>query len=132
MMTILHGGDRPTILGIPLKPIMLWGVLSMAIVAQANLRNEDRNVQYPLSTVVGVLAAISLTICLIALIQRSHRLTQVALLMIVLVYATRTAFIWLTNGIGEQAGWFGLAVVVLAGSAYLMEKVDESVRRAGG
>ena len=115
---------RPRILGIPVKPILLWGAISMTVIAQANWRSVDRSVGFPLSLHVAITASVSLLLIAFALWKKSQSLLEAALLAMFATYAVRTTFIWLENGFEEEAGWFGVAGMALCALSYMLERFD--------
>ena len=126
-----HLDDRRfRIFGVPFKPVLLWGAISMAIMAQANFRNADRGLQYPLSTIVAVISLSGLVLVVASAIAKSTVLVQVALLGIFLAFTTRTVFVWMQTPF-EQAGWYGIAAMALAGGAYFVERADDMTGRDG-
>lgn len=115
-------GDLDTIrvLGRPLKPVALGLALTMTIVAQSNLRNMDRGTVPPLSYLVAAIAAAAVIALAGGWIGRNQRLAEIGLLLVVGAYATRAAFIYLSSGF-DQAVFFSLATVIIAGGSYLLE-----------
>jgi hypothetical protein len=115
-------GDVPgvTLFGRPLKPVALGLTLTMVIVAQSNLRGADRGTEYPLSIILGVLAIAAAVTLAVGWIGKRQRIAEVGLLLVVGVYAARAAFIQMVSPF-DQAVWFSLSTVVIAGGAYILE-----------
>lgn len=123
-------GDLPfRVFGRPLKPVALGLTLTMIIIAQSNLRGVDRGTDYPLSTILGVLAVVSAITLAVGWFWDRQTIAEVGLLLTVGVYTTRAAFIQFSTP-WDQAIWFSLATVVIAGGAYMLEASDH--RRFGG
>lgn len=125
-------GDIPglTIWGRPLKPVALGLTLTMVIVAQSNLRGADRGTEYPLSAILGVLAVAAAVTLAIGWIGKMQRIAELGLLLVVGVYAARAAFIQMVSPF-DQAVWFSLSTVVIAGGAYILEASSNDGRRRG-
>lgn len=123
-------GDLDTIRvwGRPLKPVALGLTLTMVIVAQANLRAADRGTTPPLSYVVAAVAGAAVIALIWGWVGRSQRLAEIGLLLVVAAYATRAAFVYLSSG-PDQAVFFSLASVIIAGGSYLLEATSR--RREG-
>lgn len=124
-----RNGHRIHLFGRPLKPVLLWSAITMAIVAQANLRSADRGIIGGHALILGLLGAAALALIVGAWIRGLPRLAEWGLLLVGCVWLTRTLFIWLTAGVTEQAGWYGLAAALLAFTSFAVERVD---RMAGG
>jgi hypothetical protein len=118
-------GDLPgfNVLGRPFKPVALGLALNMLIVAQANFRDMDRGTTPPMSTMLGVMAVIAVTALILGWVLRLQRLAEIGLLVTVFVYATRAVFIQFT-GTWDQAVFFSLAGVIIAGGSYCLEAAD--------
>jgi len=119
------------VFGRPLKPVALGLTLTMAIVARANWLGLDRGTQPPLSYVLGVLAAIAAATLVTGWAGRMQRVAEAGLLLVVLTYATRAAFVTLSNP-GDQAAYFSLATVIIAGGSYILETTDRGRGRRAG
>ena len=128
-MTMRSGAPRPTILGRPLEPLILGLVLTMVIVALANWQASDRGTQYPLSVVVAVAATAAAAMLAIGWCCNRRRLVEYGLLAVVLAYSTRAWFILISNDGIDNAVWFSLATVVMAGGAYFLEANDRRYLR---
>lgn len=115
-------GDLDTIRvgGRPLKPVALGLTLTMAIVAQANFRGIDRGTTPPLSYVVAAIAVVAFVALLWGWVGRNQRAAEIGLLLVVAAYSTRAAFVYLSSGF-DQAVFFSLASVIIAGGSYLLE-----------
>jgi hypothetical protein len=111
------------VFGRPLKPVALGLTLTMIIVAQSNFRGADRGTEYPLSVVLGVLAVIAAVTLAAGWICGRQRIAEAGLLLVVGVYATRATFIQMVSPF-DQAVWFSLATVIIAGGAYILEASD--------
>lgn len=121
-------GDVPGVrlLGRPIKPVALGLTLNMLIVAQANFRDMDRGTTPPMSTMLGVMAVVAVTALILGWVLRMQRLAEVGLLVTVFVYATRAVFIQLTNT-WDEAVFFSLAAVIIAGGSYYLEVADRQL-----
>lgn len=115
-------GDVPgvTVFGRPLKPVALGLTLTMVIVAQANFRSEDRGTEYPLSFVLAILAVAAAVTLAVGWLGGRQKVAEIGLLLVVGVYAARAAFIQMVSPF-DQAVFFSLATVVIAGGAYILE-----------
>ena len=118
------GALRPTVFGRPFEPFLLGLVLTMVIVALANWRANDRGTQYPLSIVVALAATTAVVMLVIGWCCNKRRLVEYGLLAVVLAYSTRAWFILISNDGVDQAVWFSLATVIMAGGAYFLEAND--------
>lgn len=118
----------PTFLGRAIKPFLLMMTFTMVIVAQANFRQLDRGTEYPLSLIVGTVAALAAMSLLIGWAGNLPRVMEYGLLGVVLAYGIRAWFIMLSSP-WDQAVFFSLAAVIGAGGAYFMEVAE---RRDGG
>jgi hypothetical protein len=111
---------RKRFAGRTIKPVALGLTLTMTVVAQSNLRNMDRGTQPPLSYVVAFLAGASVAMLIWGWVSRSQRAAEFGLLLVVAAYATRAAFIQLTNPF-DQAVFFSLATVIVAAGSWWLE-----------
>lgn len=118
----------PTFLGRSIKPFLLMMTLTMVIVAQANFRGIDRGTEFPLSTLVGSIAAGSAIALLAGWTGKLPRLLEYGLLGVVLAYSIRAWFVMMSNP-WDQAVFFSLAAAVGAAGAYFMEVAE---RHDGG
>lgn len=117
--------NRLTVAGRPLKPVAMGLTLTMVIVTQANLRGVDRGTDAPLSYLVAGLS-VAATLALIAgWFTGNGRLMRIGLLLVVAVYTARAVFIAMASG-SDQAVWFSLATVIIAGGSYLLESRDDT------
>ena len=112
--------DGPRLFGRPIKPVAFGLVLTMTIVLQANVRGIDRGTQPPLSYIVSILAFAAVIALAWGWIAGNQRCAEIGLLLVVAAYTTRAAFISLSSG-PDQAVFFSLATVVIAGGSYLLE-----------
>jgi hypothetical protein len=121
-------GDLPriTLFGRAVKPVAFGLTLTMLIIAQANIRMADRGVVYPLSVVLAVLAILSAVMLTVGWFGRQQRLAEYGLLMVVAVYLTRAVFVFMESG-PDQAVWFSLTTVIIAGGSYFLEASDRLI-----
>ena len=119
----MHNDPILTFLKRPLKPVMLGLTIIMSIIAQANWRGIDRGVTPPLSYLVAILASTAVVTMIVGWAAGKPRLLEFGLLATIAAYTTRAAFIWMVNP-WDQAGFFGIAVVVMAGGTYILERGD--------
>jgi hypothetical protein len=118
-------GDLPrfTTYGRPLKPVALGLSLAMIVIASVNVHGFDRGVIPPLTFLLAGGASLA-AVCMIAgWVLRSQRAAEVGLLLVVAVYITRGAFIFLSSGF-DQAVAFSITSSIIAGGAYLLESSD--------
>ena len=59
-----------------------------------------------------------------------QKVAEIGLLLVVAVYMTRAVFIWLSAG-WDQAVFFSLATVVIAGGSYMLEAAEPEGMRRG-
>jgi hypothetical protein len=118
-------GDLPrlAVWGRPLKPVALGLSLAMVVIAATNLSGYDRGVTPPLTWFLAA-AGTTAAVCLVAgWVCRSQRFAEVGLLLVVLTYTTRAAFVYLSTGF-DQAVAFSVTSSIIAGGAYLLEAAD--------
>lgn len=128
-----HGTDpRPRLAGRPIRPVLLWSTLTMAIIAQANLRALDRGVDGGHAVILATVAMTALALIVGAWITRNSRMAELGLLLTGGVWLTRTLFVWLTNGPEEQAGYFSAAAAILAFTTYMIERTDRHTGEGKG
>lgn len=120
--------QAPTFLGRAIKPFLLMMTMTMVIVAQANFRQLDHGTEYPLSLIVGTVAALAAVALLAGWAGNLPRLLEYGLLGVVLAYGIRAWFIMLSSP-WDQAVFFSAAAVIGAGGAYFMEVAE---RHDGG
>ena len=122
-------GDLPriSIWGRPFKPVAFGLSISMCTVLAVNVAGDDRGTQAPLTTFLAVAASAALTMLLYGWWARSQLAAEAGLLLVVLTYMTRAAFIYLSSG-WDQAVAFSVASSVIAGGAYLLEAADHGGR----
>lgn len=118
----------PTFLGRSIKPFALMMTLTMAIIAQANFQGIDRGTEFPLSAIVGTIAALAALALIVGWAGNLRRLLEHGLLGVVLAYSIRAWFVMMSNP-WDQAVFFSLAAVIGAGGAYFMEVAE---RHDGG
>lgn len=118
----------PRFLGRSIKPFLLMMTLTMVIVAQANFRGIDRGTEFPLSAIVGSIAALAAIALIAGWAGNLPRILEYGLLGVVLAYSIRAWFVMMSNP-WDQAVFFSLAAVVGAGGAYFMEVAE---RHDGG
>jgi xanthine/uracil permease len=123
------GAPRPTVLGRPFEPLLLGLTLTMVIVALANWQASDRGTQYPLSVIVAIAASVAAVMLVIGWCCKTRRLVEYGLLAVVLAYSTRAWFILISNDGIDNAVWFSLATVIMAGGAYFLEANDRRYAR---
>jgi hypothetical protein len=114
--------------GRPVKPVAAGLTLNMLIVAQSNFRGMDRGTLPPLSWILGTAAVVAVACLIIGWVSNSQHLAEVGLLLTVGVYVARATFIMLENP-WDQAIFFSLAVIVIAGGSYFLEANDRRGRR---
>jgi hypothetical protein len=112
--------DTITIAGRPMKPVAMGITLTMVVVASSNWRGFDRGTEPPLSYVVAALATTAIIALLWGWFGRNQRAAEIGLLLVVAAYSTRAAFVYLSSGL-DQAVYFSLASVIIAGGSYLLE-----------
>lgn len=117
------------VLGRPLKPVALGLTLTMVIIAQSNFRGADRGTQYPLSVVLGIAAVAAAVTLLVGWIKGLQKVAEIGLLLVVGVYVARATFIQMSSPF-DQAVWFSLATVIIAGGSYVLEASED--RRGRG
>lgn len=118
----------PLFAGRAIKPFLLMLTMTMVIVAQSNFRGMDRGTEFPLSVLVGIVAAGSAVALLVGWAGRFPRIMEYGLLGVVTAYGIRAAFIMLASP-WDQAVFFSLAACIGAGGAYFLEV---SERHDGG
>jgi hypothetical protein len=118
----------PTFLGKSIKPFALMMTLTMVIVAQSNFRGIDRGTEFPLSAIVGSIAALAAFALIAGWVCDRPRILEYGLLGVVLAYSIRAWFVMMSNP-WDQAVFFSLAAVIGAGGAYFMEVAE---RHDGG
>lgn len=115
------------VLGRPLRPVALGLALLCAILAVANATATDAIGPSVWRHVVAVVAALDAVLFLAAWWTGRVAWMRVALLAAVGVHVARAAFFVLVLGVsslGVPDLWQGLAVAVIAGGSYLLEKGD--------
>jgi len=130
-MRVYSGGRNPRFFGRRFQPFLLGMVLTMIIVAQANFRGMDRGTTYPLSIVLGITAIASAILLIVGWIGQYQRVIEFGLLGVVATYLTRAWFVFLAAG-ADQAIWFSLAAVMMAGGAYFLEANDRRYAKIKG
>jgi hypothetical protein len=114
-----------------LQPVALGLTLTMIIIAQANIRGMDRGTQPPLSYLVSVIAALAALAMVIGWVSKRQRIVEWGLLGVVFTYMARAIFISIYSP-WDQAIFFSLATVVLAGGAYYMEADERLMKERRG
>lgn len=133
-LSVKERGENPhlvTLKGRPFKPYILSLILTMIVVAQSNVRNMDRGTEYPLSIAVAFLAGASAAAILWGWLGNRHWWLMVGLGLSVFAWATRAAFIQMTNSL-DQSIFFSLAGALAAGGAFYMEAQAWKFERSGG
>jgi hypothetical protein len=112
--------DGIRVWGRPFKPVAFGLTLAMLIIAQSNLRGLDRGTIPPLSYMVAAIAGAAIGFMVAGWVTGRQRLEEAGLLLVVAAYATRAAFIQINNP-WDQAVFFSLSTVIIAGGAYMLE-----------
>ena len=116
------------IFGRRIQPLIFLLAMTMIIVAQSNFRGLDRGTEPPLSYFVASAATISVIAFAIGWWNKRQQFIEFGLLLVVLAYISRAAFISLTQP-WDQAIFFSLATAMGAGLAYYMERTDRPTER---
>jgi hypothetical protein len=114
-----------------LQPLALGLTLTMIIIAQANVRGIDRGTEPPISYVVAIIAITSALLMIVGWISRRQRMIEWALLGVVFTYTARAVFIMFYSP-WDQAVFFSIATVLMAGGAYYLEADERQSRERRG
>jgi hypothetical protein len=117
------------VLGRPLRPVALGLAFLCAILAVANATGADAIGDSPWRYVLAAFAALDAVAFLAGWWTGRGMIVRVALLAAVGIHVARAALLALVLGVSCLAVpdlWQGLAVVVIAGGSYLLEKGDQA------
>lgn len=118
-----------SVMGRPTKPVALGLAMLCAILAVSNVFGADSLGDSLWSHVVIPVAGVAALLFTAAWWRIDQRFLEWALLLAFGLHVARAAFIPLAtgwSGFAEQDAWQSLAVAVIAGGAYLLEKGDRA------
>lgn len=111
------------ILGRPIKPVALGLALNVLVIAQANIRNDDRGIGQGLAYLLALAAGAAFVLLCAGWFMKRQRLAEYGLLLTAGVYMTRAIFVALENP-WDQAIFFSVGAAIIAGGSYLLEATD--------
>lgn len=121
-----------TFLGRPVKPVSFGiAMLSVALFISNVVTNTGLQGYSVYGDVLGGVALLSFFFLCLGWIRSSQYLAEIGLLFAACCYTIRGVYVALTLGISAQALWYSIAIALIAGGSFFLERSDH-VTKTGG
>ena len=116
-------------LGRPIKPVAFGMSILMMTLTFINVFDVGLFGNSLLGDVVAVLSFGSFVLLILGWFGNLQPLVEYGLLIASAVYVIRGSFVMLTFGLSNEGVWQSFGTAVIAGGAYLLERLDSHPRR---